>query len=276
MLLSRWAGSGGDVITAQFFFWNNGTPEQLIPAVFLERWLRFGDAVHHNLIDFEGFNEAERRNSWTLPQIVEAFQRLLRENVGYVCLFIDGLDEYVGDPMETVRLLKHFVSSKVKICLSSHPWLVFEDSFKECAKLKPQDFTFSDIETYVKDKLGDDERMARLYTVEPIEAPKLIHEIVTKADSVFIWVKLVVQSLLRGLMNRDQIKNLQRRLRLLPIELESLFGLMMEQIEAVYAEEGPQIFLIILKYSTISKNPLSAIELSFALESDPDLAFSVL
>jgi hypothetical protein len=53
--------------------------------------------------------------------------------------------------------------------------------------------------------------MRRRSTVEPVEAPKLIEEIVTAASGVFLWVKLIVASLLKGLGEHDEISDLQAR-----------------------------------------------------------------
>jgi hypothetical protein len=44
----------------------------------------------------------------------------------------------------------------------------------------------------------------------------IVKDIVAKADGVFLWVVLVVVSLLEGLSNRDEISYLQRRIDLLP------------------------------------------------------------
>jgi hypothetical protein len=45
----------------------------------------------------------------------------------------------------------------------------------------------------------------------PRDARDLIMEVVTKADGVFLWVSLVVESLLKGLGNRDEIEDLRER-----------------------------------------------------------------
>jgi hypothetical protein len=43
-----------------------------------------------------------------------------------ICLFIDGLDEYVEKLFEIIQLIKKPTTSKpVKICLSSGTWNVF-------------------------------------------------------------------------------------------------------------------------------------------------------
>jgi hypothetical protein len=127
-----------------------------------------------------------------------------------ICLFIDGLDEYEGDRDGTfVDIAGLFAeiatSSNIKICLSSWPWLVFEDAFHHNPSLRLQDLTTHDIQQYVEDKLNGHVRMAKLRRKNPQSAEELIYEIVSKATGVFLWVKLVVTSLLDGLTNRDRI-----------------------------------------------------------------------
>jgi hypothetical protein len=297
--LRRWSGSAENITIAGFFFWNSGTPEessqhgllrsllhkilslkpQYMPTAFPERWHAFEklSTLDHQSPRFRNFISAEKKCRMTLPQLMQAFQRLLKQDLGNVCLFIDGLDEYNGDPMDTIRLFKLLISPRLKICLSSRPWLAFEDAFRSCPQLKLQDLTRHDIQIYVNDKLLDDERMQKMCDLEPLEAPKLVQEIVDKASGVFLWIKLVVASLLRGLTNRDQILDLQKRLRILPSELESLFTYMIRQIEPVYQEEGLKIFQIILRSQEVTAmldeeedytqvESLCAIDLSFAFE----------
>jgi hypothetical protein len=54
--------------------------------------------------------------------------------------------------------------------------------------------------------------MKTLYINEPIRAPELVRDIVAIVNRVFLWLTLVVDSLLRGLGNRDTILDLQKRL----------------------------------------------------------------
>lgn len=79
---------------------------------------------------------------------------------------------------------------------------------------------------------------------EPELAAQLIEKIVTKANGVFLWVTLAVESLLKGLRNRDDISDLQDRLQALPAELEGMYTLMLNQIEPFYRAQALRTFLI--------------------------------
>ena len=59
-----------------------------------------------------------------------------------------------------------------------------------------QDLTFDDIRLYIDDKLNANRRFLQLALQVSEEAPALVHEIVTKADEVLLWVKLVIKSVL--------------------------------------------------------------------------------
>jgi hypothetical protein len=86
-----------------------------------------------------------------------------------------------------------------------------------------QDLTYRDIEMYVSDMLGEHQRMLELKKEDPEGAPQLVTEIVDRASGVFLWVKLVVRSLLDGLSNYDRVSDLQERLWILPVDLEDLY-----------------------------------------------------
>jgi hypothetical protein len=128
-----------------------------------------------------------------------------------MCFFVDGLDEFEGNYEEIAGLFKSITSPQVKVCLSGRPLLVFEDAFRLSPKLRLQDLTRQDIRRFVNEKLELHPRFRLLMEDRPRDARDLIMEVVTKADGVFLWVSLVVESLLKGLGNRDEIEDLRER-----------------------------------------------------------------
>jgi hypothetical protein len=55
---------------------------------------------------------------------MEAFKGLIRQSVKQLklCLFIDGLDEYEGDPTDIADIFTDLAESdNIKVCLSSRP-----------------------------------------------------------------------------------------------------------------------------------------------------------
>jgi len=170
---------------------------------------------------------------WSFARLEQALHEVasFSSDTTKICLFIDGLDEYEGGPEALVEFLQ--VISKfphVKICVSSRPWIIFEESFESCPGLRLQDLTYSDIHLYVREKLELNTKMRRLKEVNLAGAMSLARNIVTKANGVFLWVKLVIRSLLDGLRNRDSILDLHRRLGEIPSDLDALYDRMIGRI----------------------------------------------
>lgn len=298
-LLGQWAGSPDNLTIAGFFFWKSGTADQAsqtgllrsllytilskhqkhIPTVFPDEWKKFYDRKSAQS-EFTMLGLFEHR--WTLKQLKAGLQRLFQIDLGRLCLFIDGLDEYSGDHVDTINLLKSSASTNIKICLSSRPWVEFQEAFKSQPGLKLQDLTFDDIALYVNENLAENKKMVAFRDQEPVKASYFVREIVTKADGVFLWVKLVVRSLLNGLNNGDSIADFDRRLHELPSDSESLYTYMFNSISSRYLAEGSQIFQIMRatnnwepmgKYSTAELR-LCALTLSFAIEDTEEKAIN--
>lgn len=163
-----------------------------------------------------------------------------------ICLFIDGLDEYEGDDWRIADIVvKVAQSENIKICVSSRPHIVFEDTFAKLPRLRLQDLTKPDIMVYITDMLLEDSRMKRLKQSSPEEAQGLADRIVDGASGVFLWVTLVVASLLRGLGNRDNLVILHQRLDELPTDLEQLFTQMIRKVDKVYQSEASRLFQLV-------------------------------
>jgi hypothetical protein len=281
-LLNDWAHPHKLVVSTHFF-WNSGTMEQrsytgllrgllfkilcqcqdLIRQVFPIQWTELQD------LSLKMIEEA-KIEYWTLPRLTKAFELLLQEagESTRFCLFVDGLDEFDGDPLDIIKLFTRISKlPNVKMCLSSRTLYDFVKAFRSSPTLRLQDLTFNDIKKYVDDELGVNNHMKELQLREPEEAPKLVLELVDKAAGVFLWVRLVVCSLLRGLRNSDNIFDLQKRLRLLPPSLDDLFRHILDRIDPVYLEQSSRIFQI-LAASRLTEDSLTSLELSFAEEPD--------
>ncbi|KAE9381924.1 hypothetical protein N431DRAFT_539452 [Stipitochalara longipes BDJ] len=262
-LLNQWSGSK-QLVRASHFFWNSGAIHQrsyegllrgllfeilqqsrhLIRVVFPDTWARL--RVQQNM-------SAQISESWTVRRLSNAFDYVFQASSdSRFCLFIDGLDEYEDDPLDVIDLFIRLSKlPNIKFCLSSRPLYDFVRAFRAFPTLRLQDLNFGDIKQYVEDKLST----------------KLSLEIIEKADGVFLWVRLVVHSLLRGLRNSDHVVDLQRRLRLLPPSLEDLFNHILGRLEPVYLKQSSRIFQIFAA-SRLTDDHFTSLELSFAEEPD--------
>ena len=80
-----------------------------------------------------------------------------------ICFFVDGLDEYDGDPEVLINLFTTISKSPhIKACLSSRPLLIFQEAFMGRPGLRLQDLTQNDIRLYVFDKLQTNSKMQLL------------------------------------------------------------------------------------------------------------------
>jgi hypothetical protein len=281
-LLREWSESI-PLTTASFFFWNAGTDMQksqqgllqsllyevlskcpdLIPTICPSRW----KSRNPTWSSFRGSADL-----WQLSELIQAFNQLKSQaatNTKF-CFFIDGLDEYEGDHCEIIDILNDMVTApNIKICLSSRPWNCFEDAFGKDFqhKLYLQDLTREDIEHYAQGKLQKHLTTA-ISGPDDIRYRELILEIVDRAQGVFLWVFLVVRSLREGLVNRDSISILQKRLRSLPTDLEAFFEHILNSIDKVYQENLAFTFQVALQ----APEPLHLITYSYLDEEKPDFA----
>jgi hypothetical protein len=285
-LLNKWS-QPKRLIRATHFFWNSGIADQrsyqgllrallfdilrqarnLIRVVFPDKWAAHRGHPTRLILEPE---------SWNLPRLIQAFEHLFQQasDDSRFCLFVDGLDEYDGDPFDIINLFTSISKlPNVKLCLSSRPIYEFVKTFRSYPTLRLQDLNFNDIKQYVDDELGANNLMRELHDIEPQEAPKLSLEIIDKADGVFLWVKLVVVSLLRGLRNSDHVSDLQRRLRLLPPSLEDLFSHILGRLESVYLEQSSRIFQIFAT-SHLTDKRFTDLQLSFAEDPNVDSLLS--
>lgn len=292
-LLKEWCGDLPLTIAA-FFFWNSGTPDQKSQNGLLRTLIHELLSQHRELIPIAFpdhwrdlyVNPIERQQDflWTRNVLKQAFHAIRTQSQIRTCLFIDGLDECEGDRDGNYEEIVSFFtglldSANIKICISSRPWLAFEDAFGRSPSLKLQDLTFNDITCYVDDKINGHSRMRDLRCIDPEIATNLTHEIVTKSSGVFLWVHLAVRSLLDGFTNRDHISDLQKRLQELPADLESFYkNILLNHIRPFYHEQSSQMFQMVQAANTgfIGCPPLtlSLLMLSFTEETESALVLN--
>ena len=140
----------------------------------------------------------------------------------------DGAD---ADPTVLADHLKELAEfPNVNVLAPSRPWQVFEESFQDCPTLRVHDLTRDDILHFVEDQISKNQRFVALQSQDPSAARALVTEVAEASLGVFLWVSLVVRSLLEGLRNYDTIQTPRDRLREFPPELKDLFYHMWQKI----------------------------------------------
>ncbi|KAI4921490.1 hypothetical protein J4E85_008835 [Alternaria conjuncta] len=281
-ILNLWA-RGDRLIVADFYFWSSGAEIQrsqegllrsllwqvldqdisLASTLFAEQYLLNAD--------WDGFP--------TFHQLRRAFGRLTNHpfKSTKIVIVVDGLDEFDAQRITMTELGEMLISAtksdNIKALLSSRPLTEFTDCFAGQPQLQLQQLTHNDITKYVDESLSVHPQMVYLKATYEDDTKVLVEEIVSSASGVFLWVKLVVKSLLQGLRNGDKIEELQLRLRALPQDLEALFTHMLSNVSPLYKSQAACIFQILrcndegYRQWSVSEDgtrPLSAVRLSYA------------
>lgn len=263
--LQDWAGEK-ELVIASYYFWNLGTrleksQEGLLRSILFDIFRKCPELVLpvrekvDFLDDLEGTEE-----SWSFDELLTIYKAILEKNIRSrkFCFFVDGLDEFQDashsnrDLLRTLRDLT--TSNDIKLCVSSRPWSEFDDEFGDGKSwsFKLQDLTENDIRQVVEDQFNAHPQFKTLWKSEP-EYYDLIEQVVSKSQGVFLWVHLVLRSLLDGLTYNDSVKILQERLEAFPEDLDQFFKHMVNSIPRIYLPRAARMF----KIAVAAERPLS-------------------
>lgn len=252
-LLQGWANPKR-LALGNFFFWKpdraQNSQEALIRGL-LQSTIHYDASLVHSAFPKcckESFEQISIKSSLhlTKEEIFDAFNNLLHNTFVSdrfkFCFFVDGLDELddEGDTIfsEFVTLLQHWVNEAtgfVKICVSSRHIPIF-DNMSVDHRIRLQDLTKYDIINFVQNSLQCHPVFREERKVKDEDCQKLIGAIFGRSDGMFLWVKLVLRSVERGLSNADSIAVLYERVKCTPKGLEELFETLLDSIEECHAE----------------------------------------
>jgi hypothetical protein len=253
-ILSTWAGMS-KVVIAQNYMWNPGLAMQRNEEGMLQEILFQILSSDRSLIDLISkqrqcdLQSLHFRDSWSKPELMQALESIFEHTSTYMryCLFVDGLDECEGEHtrlVATIMTLSKYAN--VKVCISSRPWNVFRNALGHLeTKIYIHELTKGDIYTYVNGKLG------KLLSNDSF-AIELISGIVEKAQGVFLWVFLVVRSLLEGFEEGDSVHIMRQRLHDFPADLEDYFRHMLSRVSRSYKHHTTKALSLASK--TLTKN----------------------
>jgi hypothetical protein len=272
------------LVVAGHFFWNSGGSIQMaieglirtllhsigtqlpdmLPNLFPDRWAEMDSSLDPKLVILQ---------PWTTFECFQAFRKILSHPFNHYrfFIFVDGLDECTGDHEELTALLKEMTTSPhIKMCLASRPWSVFQDALNSSPSLMLQYLTSRDISLFVRTTFHKNRAFLELEKSDSKLAAQLCDDITEKASGVFLWVRLVVHSLLRGIANGDRVIDLTRRLKDLPEDLEMLFRNILDSVDPAYKLHSAQLFQI---HRTASEytNGINLLRFSYADDHDQTL-----
>jgi hypothetical protein len=272
---------------ASFFFWNSGDKlqmslEGLYRALLFETLKQCPELIPEIFPDQWNRPRSEETGLETTPfrfhELKAAFKNLIGQRAfekHRICLFIDGLDEYEGDSVEHWKLaenLQSWASSEdIKICVSSRPHTEFLNTFSNDPKLQIHlhELTRGDISRFAHAMFEQDRNFDRIKDTYL----DLVRDIVSMADGVFLWARLVVRSLLGGVGHRDSTLALQQKLNAVPRGLDELFDKLLGAIDPGDRKRSDKLLLI----ATLdhNRNPLNALAYSWLEDlEDPNFPFT--
>jgi len=112
------------------------------------------------------------------------------------------------------------------------------------ARLTLQYLTFDDIALYVRQNLTQQPSFCDFTYGHQKQATRLIHMITSKASGIFLWVVLAVQSLAKGLMDGDRVRDLEGQLNEIPSQSEDLFKKVLYGLKGRYFTDAARLFRI--------------------------------
>jgi hypothetical protein len=172
------------------------------------------------------------------------------------CIFIDGLDEI--EDREGVPALKAAVprlvsrlGSTLKLCLASRSEPELRRWLCDWPVLKLHQLARRDVQALVDSKLDDlypsidDTDTERLMLVSYLK-----RKLVEKAEGVFIWLILALQSVVRGFEAGDSVDELLKRVNQMSAEIDGLYEDMWARIEPVYRPKAT----LLLRHATATRD----------------------
>lgn len=132
---------------------------------------------------------------WTINGLKRAFQKLVGIDNLNLYLHIDGIDEIDCSPIEMAKLLCELAEHRnVRILAAGRYYGEFNQMFPKRQALNLHELTEMDILRFAVDKLRQPHILKLLES--PQNFTDIIKEIMSSAQGVFEWVKLVVDSLI--------------------------------------------------------------------------------
>ncbi|KAH8804493.1 hypothetical protein F5884DRAFT_754102 [Xylogone sp. PMI_703] len=224
---------------------------ELIPAVFPTKWKE----VENRILYVEGaFLSAS--------DIQRAFEILTSKGTfprHRFCFFVDGLDEYHGDMVDHVRLARSLrlwtSGDDVKICASSRLYIEYLETLSDSLdrRIHLHKLTKYDIYLFSRQMIEKELNVKQIIDTHL----RLVDRIVEISEGVFLWARLVVRSLLPGILRHDTAQALEKKLEIIPRDLNNLYDQLLDSLEPDDRERA--VKMLILTAHNPFETPLNSV-----------------
>lgn len=225
-------------------------------------------------------------DDWSLEHLKRTMLLAL-ENLGNrysIYILLDALDEHLPTAQHD-QLLSAIGElqgmTNVRLVVSSRRERIFEHRLAGSRQLRLHKLTTPDIYYYALDSLQG--YVDRAFPdSQDDSATKFLHEtvetIVRKAEGVFLWARLAVESIKGGLIDDNTLSELRERLEDMPTELSEYFKSIWKRLgdnEKRYQTKAANVFLFLLSHDAFERSFLQEGDfdcLSLSLALTPDTA----
>lgn len=235
------------------FFWRPGTEMQqsikgLMCSLLHQLLLGEPEIVDHVLRSTAGMAMKETETDWSTEELQETLVFVLGRYSKPVAIFLDGLDEVLPRDgvlrlLDVVDQLRHPCghTGKTKLCLGSRRETLLYKRLCDYPQLRLEQLNEVDLWNYGKDKI----RIPSGYRITAIPSYRmyypfrkdreettpsrdefrdwLVWTIVDKAEGVFLWLYLTVETVTKALNQDESFEDLESRIRSLPSDLADLY-----------------------------------------------------
>ncbi|KAL6896521.1 hypothetical protein GGI43DRAFT_122675 [Trichoderma evansii] len=256
--LDKWSHNSRIV---SHFFWKPGNVLQrnfrgLLCS--LNHQLLSGESslIDQILSEFEFTKENDSIGDWEISHLMNIFDSILTNYNRPLFFIIDGVDEAV----DTQEILKFLAASttlpNTKWRISSRDEKIFQHAFSTCNGFKLNEYTRDDMLNFAWEEIQYTLRSIQGY--ESVYTEHFLKELqcflVGKAEGVYLWLVLALESIKRGLRHNDTKDVILSRLRKLPTGLEELFADMWDRLgedKDIYQREAAHYFNLLIINRTL-------------------------
>lgn len=171
------------------------------------------------------------------------------------------MDEFDGEAETVARFVKYLVkvrdgahgvpTTKIKVCCSSRPMNIINDYFQDAPGFKIHEHTRDDIQKYVSSRLWSNIQLRRLNEQVVLSEEPIIHalraQICRRAEGVFVWVRIVLDELLKACTDGTMPHELVHVLSSFPDDLDASYQRLIDRIEPRYLFESYVMIEILLR-----------------------------
>lgn len=259
----KWAG-GNEVVTASFYFWSLGSTglqknlqgllRSLLYQIASQRQDLISILMEHLQRSAKELEPSRALSvyEWTERRLRSVLKHFLDHKPSSVnlCVFIDGLDEMVGDEEILIDILQLLNDTPhTKVCVSSRPEQIYRQGFSGSPQIRLQDLNHGDIEKTATESLSP--ALKACFPCDEEEICYLIEDVILKAEGVFLWLELVIKGIKRGARyNADSLLELRERLKITPSSIDGLYEQMLGRLDKIYLQEAGKYFRFLMAERT--------------------------